>query len=802
MRIKEAILVLAALAGLQLAIMPVAVAAESFVVSEIEFIGLQRVSEGTALNYLPVREGDTVTAEDIRSSIRALFRAGFFSDVQARRDGTALVFAVQERPTIAEFEIEGNKEIETEQLQEILRSQGIAPGRVFDRSVLDSVKDELERLYHSRGKYNVIIDYVTEELPNNLVELELNIREGLVSRIQDINIVGNSSFEQDRLLEEMELQPSHFWSWLAADDKYAREKLVGDLENIKSFYLNRGYADFQIGNVVVSLSPDKQDVYITVNIQEGDIYTVSDSEIAGNLIVPVEQLERLILLKPGETFSQRVAEAGAQFMARRLEAEGYAFAEVTPLPRINRDDKTVKVIYQVKPGRRVSVRSVVFEGAPNTDDEVYRRQMRQFEGAWLSNARVERSKVRIERLPFVETAESETVSVEGRPDVVDVKFKIKERSAGEFQIGVGYAGSATGLIGNVAVSHANFLGSGERVKLDLQSTSFQKVFSLSHSDPYSTIDGITRNSSLFYSDRSSLARGLEDFSTESFGFGLDFVYPVSEYSSVGWGINGSKNEVSTTFPGSSLILEQFIKDPAHGDVTLLPVNSSTEIAELAYNEASLSLRANYDSRNRAIFARRGAQRNIQVQVAGAPGDVEYYTVTGSLRDFFSLGGGYTLTSLLDVGLVDTYGESNALPPSRRFLAGGFDTIRGFRESYLGPRDVTVRDPVTGEVIHQGTNVPIGGKLRTFLQTELLLPNFAADDPTAPAEASQFSVFVDAGNLYQSPSDFTLSSWRVSAGVAATFLTPVGALRLSYGIPIETEAGDQLERVQFTIGSVF
>lgn len=808
MRIKEVMFVLL-IAGLQFGTIQEANAAESFVVSDIELVGLQRISEGTVLNYLPVREGDTVTPDDVSSSIRALFRSGFFNDVAVRRDGTALIFVVQERPTIAEFNITGNKDIETEQLEKILRGEGMATGRVFERSVLDAVTSELERMYHSRGKYNVIIDYIVDELANNLVEIDLDIKEGQVSRIKAINIVGNEQFDDERLFEEIELKPSSFWSFISSDDQYAREKLLGDIESLKSFYLDRGYADFQVENIQVSLSPDKQDVFLTFILAEGDIYTVSGSELMGNLIVPAEQLERMILLKPGETFSQRMAEAGAQFMARRLEAEGYAFADVEPVPDVNREDRTVNVIYRVDPGRRIGVRSVVFKGAPGTNDEVYRRQMRQFEGAWLSNARLERSKVRIERMPFVERVESETVPVDGEDDLVDVEFNIAERSAGEFQVGVGYAGSATGLMGNVAVSHANFLGSGESVKLDLSSTSFQKTFSVTHGDPYSTIDGINRNTSVYYIERDSLARGFEQFTTETIGLSLDYTYPVSEYASVGWGVQASSNEVATQIPGASLSLENFMLDPAHGDVTLIPLvprqefpNIPAYLAGLDYTEFGVSLRAGYDSRNRSIFATRGAQRSLRFTLVGAPGDIEYYSLNTTMRDFFGLGAGHTLTTRLDLALTDTYGSSSALPPSRRLLAGGFDTIRAFRESYLGPRDVNVFDPNTGELIHVGTGTPIGGKFRTFVQAELLLPNYFADDPDAPAESSQFGIFIDAGNLYESPSDFTFDDWRVSAGIAATFLTPVGALRFAFGVPISYEDGDELERFQFTIGSIF
>lgn len=789
------------------AVQPV-LAAEAFNVTDIEMTGLGRISEGTVLNYLPIREGDTVTAEDVRVAVRSLFRAGFFRDIEVRRDGGTLIFVFKERPTIARFTISGNKDIETSQLESILREQGLAEGRVLNRSTLEMMQDELERVYQSRGKYNVIVETNVEELENNLVEVSLTIKEGLVSRIEQINIVGNEVFTEERLKEEMKLKASHFWSWIKADDKYSREALVGDIEALRSFYLDRGYADFDMQGVQVSLSADKREVYITLGVHEGDVYTVKDSQLRGELIVPQEELEQYIMLEPGETFSMRIAEAAAQLMVRRLEAEGYAFAEVEPVPRVDRENKTVEVIYAVNPGRRAYVRSVVFNGAPGTNDEVFRREMRVFEGAWLNNARVERSKVRLQRLPFVEKVEVETQPVAGSPDEVDVVFDITERRAGEFQFGVGYAGSATGIIGNASVSHTNFLGSGDSVQFALQTSSFRRSVSLSHRDPYATIDGISRSLSMFYRDSSALGRGFEQFDSTSFGGGVDYSYPISEYSYIGWGIGASRNDISSIRlapasgnPSSSFLVEQFLLNPAHGDVSVVPLTADRDLLKLTYDEIVLSGRYIFDTRNRAIFATRGMRQEISLGVATSPGDVNYYQALVEQRNFFPLGAGYTLTTNFNIGLVRPFDDTETLPPGKRFMAGGFDTIRGFRESYLGPRDESIFDG-NGNLVHLGTGYPVGGRLRTFAQAELLLPNYAAEDPLAPPESAQFSVFVDTGYLFPRVSDFDISEFRLSAGVAMTFLSPIGALRLGFGVPIIKEEGDEIERIQFTIGSVF
>ncbi|HEX6928003.1 MAG TPA: outer membrane protein assembly factor BamA [Gammaproteobacteria bacterium] len=779
-------------------------AADAFVVTDIEMTGLHRISDGTVLNYLPVREGDTVTAEDIRLAVRSLFRAGFFTDIRVRRDGGTLIFDFDERPTIASFEISGNKEIETEQLENILREQGLAEGRIFNASTFEAMETELERVYQGRGKYNVIVTTEEKELPNNLVEVSIDIKEGLVSRIAGINIVGNEIFPDERIEEELTLKESHFWSWLAADDKYSREALVGDLEAMRSFYYDQGYADFETENVQVSLSPDKRDVFLSIGIREGEVYTVAESQLRGELIVPQEQLEGLILLKPGERFSMRMAEAGSQLMVRRLEAEGYAFAEVEAIPEVDRENKTVAITYFVNPGRRAYVRSIVFNGAPGTNDEVFRREMRVFEGAWLNNARLERSKVRLERLPFVESATVKTEPVPDSPDVVDVIFDIKERNAGEFQIGVGYAGSTTGVMGNISVSHTNFLGTGDKLDFTMVSSSFQRSLSITHRDPYATDDGISRSLSVFYVDSSALGRRLEDFNTVSYGGGVDYTYPISEYSSIGWGVSASRNETAATRPGISRLVEEFLVDPAHGDVTITPLlmfGSASEQIKLAYDELSISGRYIHDTRNRSIFATRGSRRQVSAILATNPGDIEYYQALIEQRNFFPLGGGFTLTTNIDLAVAEPLGDTNVLPPGKRFLAGGFDTIRGFRESYLGPFDDNVFDE-DGELVRAGTGYPVGGRLRTFFQTELLLPKFTGDDPEAPPENSQFSVFIDTGYVFETVDDFDFDEFRVSAGVAGTFLTPVGAMRFSVGVPIIEKEGDELERIQFTIGSVF
>ncbi|MDX1454947.1 MAG: outer membrane protein assembly factor BamA [Gammaproteobacteria bacterium] len=787
------------------AIAPRASAQEAFVLEDIEIAGLLRISEGTVLNYLPLTPGDTVGRDDIQVAVRSLFRAGFFKDIAVRRDGNVLIFVVEERPSIAAFEVIGNKDIETPVLMQILRSEGLAEGRVFDRSVLEGMETEIYRVYHSRGKYSVHINTQVKELPNNLVDVSIGINEGALASIRDINIIGNEVFSDELLLEQMQLEVSGFWSWTDDADKYSREALVGDLEALRSYYLDRGYADFNIIDVLVSLSDDREDVFLTLRVEEGDVYTVESSEFRGDLKTDEEALRSMIILKDGETFSMQLAEAGAIFMTRTFESRGYAFAEVEPVPEVDRENKTVKVVYQIDTGARTFARNIIFKGAPKTNDEVFRREMRQFESAWLSNALIERGKVRLERLPFVESVQSGTEPVVGEGDLVDVTYEIKERSAGNFLVGVGFGGSATGTLLNASVTHANFMGTGERVQVAAVSSSFSKQLVLSHTDPYSTINGVSRTLELIYRSSDSFGRGLEEFNTETYGAAADFSWPISEYEYFGVGLSANVNELTGTDSagqgGSSLTITNFITDPAHGETRSVPLNPTIDLIGIKYTDVNATASYSYDTRNRSIFATRGRQRILSVTAAGAPGDVDYYRGRISQRDFFPIGAGFTLTTIGTIRFADTYGETSELPPGQRFFAGGFDTIRGFRESYLGPRDETTYD-ADGNVAHIGTGFPTGGKLSTFAQVELLLPNYGAEDPTTPPENTQFSLFFDTGSLYEEFDDFDVDQFRTSAGVAATFLTPIGALRFSYGYPLRTRDGDRTERIQFTVGQVF
>jgi len=515
---------------------------QSFVVKKIQLVGLQRIYDGTVYDYLPVNIGDTMDAAHVQQAIRALYKTGFFRDVELRRDGDTLVVAVVERPSIAHFPVTGNKLIKSEDLNKSLTKAGLSEGQIFNKVTLDGFQQDMLDQYYSHGHYGVSMKSDVRDVGDNRVDVTVTISEGVTARIRSINVVGNHIFGEDDLQDIFKLKVSDFWTFWGSSDEYAREKLVGDLETLRSFYMDQGYADFNIDATQVAVSPDHNSVYITVGITEGDIYKVKDVKLTGNLILPESELTPYVLLKTGDTFSLGRANATADLIRKRLGVDGYAFAQVQPVPDIDRDHKLVSINFVVDPGERAYVRHVVFNGAPDTNDEVYRREMRQFEGSWLSTIDVERSKVRIQRLAWVEDVSVKNVPVPGTANLVDVVFAVKERPPGTANIGIGY-GSQSGLVLDGSITNANFLGTGERLVLDANHTALGHSYTFSFTDPYWTVDGVSRTWSLFQSRVSALSINTAPLTTQSYGASLGFNIPLSEYSAWGESISYTHGEL-------------------------------------------------------------------------------------------------------------------------------------------------------------------------------------------------------------------------------------------------------------------
>ena len=784
--------------------------ADAFRVDNIRVEGLQRVSEGTVYNYLPVNIGDRLTPQRTREAIRALYDTGFFRDVELRRDGGTLVVAVLERPTIESFEIKGNKDIKTEDLSKSLRNVGLANGKTFDRSVLDEVKQYLTDQYFSRGKYAVRVDTRVDDLPDNRVRVNIDIKEGKRAKIRQINVVGNETFTEDEILEDFELKTPNWLSWYRQDDRYSRESLQGDLEKLRSYYMDRGYANFDIDSTQVAIAPEKDDIFVTVNITEGEVFKISDVKLAGTFVVSEAELRNYVLVKPGDTFSKKQITTTQEFIQNRLGLEGYAFAKVDPVPTPDPKTGEVALTFFVDPGNRVYVRQILFNGVTKINDDVLRREMRQLEGAWLSNVLLERSKQRLQRLPFIEKVESETKPVAGSADLVDVEFEIKEGPSAQLGGGIGYSESQSFILnGNYADS--NFLGSGERISLDLNSGRYSKVYGFSHTDPYTNIDGVARTMSFTYRDVTQFVSASSDFSSESLALGIDYGYPISEFQSLRLGLSAQRSSLITG-DGSAEQAREWVRNNGDYRQQIIPesdygngfIAPGTVLDTTQFDTYELVLGWSYDSRNRALFADRGMRHTLSLSYTLPFSDVEYYSANYDYLQFVPLIGRWTLALAAEFGFSMDIGPTTASPPYRNFFAGGPDTVRGYRESRLGPKD--------------SFGNPFGGNLKVAARAELIIPT-----PEKWATSARATVFYDIGNVFSTgnryqftgvdgvtPVDyrFEYDKLKHSTGVAVQWLAPLGVFRFSYAFPLNAYRGDNVlfpdeeERFQFTIGQAF
>ncbi len=788
--------------------------ADPFVVGDIRVEGLQRIAEGTVYNYLPVNIGDRLDARRLQESIRALFATGFFRDIELRRDGNTLVVAVMERPSIESFTIQGNKDIKTEDLQKSLRNVGLATGKTFDRSVLEDVRGYLTDQYFSRGKYAVKVDAKVEEVPGNKVKVSIDVIEGKRARIRQINVVGNSRFDDEALLEPFKLRTPNWLSWYKQDDRYSREDLQGDLETLRSFYQDRGYANFDVESTQVAIAPEKDDIFITVNVSEGEVYKVGEVKLAGTFKVPEADLKGLLLVAPGQEYSRRLITQTQELISLRLGMEGYAFAKVDPVPQENAGEKTIDLTFFVEPGSRAYVRRINFNNTSSIDDEVLRREMRQLEGSYLSNTLVERSKERLQRLPYIEKVEFESTPVPATPDLVDVNFEIKEGLPGQFSGGVGYSESQSFML-NGSFVHSNFMGSGERLAVELVSGSYSKTYSFSHTDPYTNVDGVSRSFGLTYRDITQFVSAASDFSTETASASLEFAYPISEYQAVRFGVVaqmsdmivnplGSAPEAINWVRNNGRPYERTVSSIGIDPVTGLPVTIDSTIYGTKFNSFELIAGWSYDTRNRAIFADRGTRHALSLAAAAPGSDVEYYVFNYEGLKLIPLGRRWTLALGAELAFGDAMGDTTAMPPYRQFYSGGPDSVRGYEDSRLGPRD--------------GFGNPYGGNLKVLGRAELIVPT-----PEKWRASARVSLFFDIGNVFSqgggvdfvgrdgvTPVDyeFDYNELKQSAGIAVQWLAPLGIFRFSYGFPFNASKGDsvlypdRVERFQFTVGSAF
>jgi outer membrane protein insertion porin family len=786
-----------------------------FVVGDIRIEGLQRISEGTVFNYLPVNIGDHLDGARIGEAMRALYTTGFFRDVELRRDGNILLVVVVERPSIAKFEIKGNKDIKTEDLQKSLRNVGLATGKTFDRSVLDEVKQYLTDQYFSRGKYAVRVDTKITELPGNKVDVIVDIKEGKRAKIEQINLVGDTKFKEKDVLESFELKTPNWLSWYKQDDRYSRESLTGDLEKLRSYYMDRGYANFNIDSTQVQIAPEKDDMFITVNITEGQIFKVSEVKLAGTMVVPEAQLRRLILIHPGDTYSRKLVTATQQLISYRLGADGYAFAKIDPVPTPDNEKKTVSLTFFIEPGNRVYVRHINFNNTTAINDETLRREMRQLEGGWLSNSAVERSKERLQRLPYVEKVEFENKPVAGSADLVDVDFNIKEGLPGQFGGGIGYSESQKfSLNGNFV--HSNFMGTGDRIALEVNAGKYSKSYTFSHADPYVTIDNISRTTSLTYRDITQFVAASSAFSTKQVTGAMQWSYPITEYQYVSIGGAANKNTLVVSQGYSAQQSVNWVKNngntfqrdlaDTNGDGVVNSLDNPYTVFGTDFYTYEITGGWSYEGRNRTLFPDRGMKIALSARYTLPLSDVRYYQTNFDFIRYFPVIGPWVISLQSTIDYASALGSTTSLPPYLNYFAGGPDSVRGYRESRLGPKD------------NIGEGNPYGGNLRVVDRAELIFPV-----PDKWRNAARVSWFYDVGNVFQTgskvqflgPDDitpvtyhFSYNNLKRSTGIAVQWLAPLGLFRFSYGIPLNavvgstTTFGDETERFQFSIGQSF
>ena len=757
-------------------VLPVTAWAEGFTVSDIRVEGLRRLDLGTVFRAFPVEIGDEVDEYRLADAARELFKSGYFNDIQLVRDDGVLVIRVQERPALSKIEIKGNDVLETEALTEGLAGIGLREGEVFQRATLEQIRLDLARVYAAQGRYGAWIDATVENLPENRVGLTINIKEGEAASIQHINIVGNEVFDDEELQKQFDLKTPTFWSFFFKDDRYAREKLSGDLERLRSYYLNRGYINFNIESTQVSLTPDRKHVYITINVSEGDLYYFGDYEFAGNLAVDPEELHQLIPLSNGDVFSRKVMVNATDQIVSHLGADGYLQANVNPVPDIDEENKRVNLKFFVDPGRRLYVRRINFRGNTTSADEVLRREMWQMEGAYASSKNIEKSKSQLERLGYFTSVNVETTPVAGVDDQIDLEYSVVEQLSGNLSASVGFSQSS-GILLAVQVSQKNFLGSGKHVSFTANNSDTDTEYSFSFTDPYYTVDGVSRGFNLFYRQQNFDEDDTSNYSTDAFGGGVSFGYPIDSFQRLKFGIGYENLDVSL---GNDVPTEitDFIAEEG-SQYNLVPLTASWSDNHL----------------NKGFLATDGYSQSLSLEASAPGSDLGYYKLKYRGQRYFPITDDWILKLETELGYADSYGGTAELPFFKHFFSGGFNSVRGFKNNSLGPRANNAdTDPLGGNVLIEGS-------------AEVIFPFPFVDDNSKLRSL----VFLDVGNVFDTScldsnpnctSGIELDEFRASVGLGVSWITFIGPLSFSLAAPIVEESGDETESFQFALGRTF
>ncbi|MDG1732134.1 MAG: outer membrane protein assembly factor BamA [Thalassotalea sp.] len=800
-------------------------AANDFVVEDIQVKGLQRVALGAALTHIPVGVGDQLNDFRISQSIKSLYKSGHFYNIEVFRDGNRLIFKVKERETISSIIFEGNDDIKDEQLQESLDGSNIRVGETLDRSVLTGIESGLEDFYHSVGKYNATVSTKITHLPRNRINLEFEFEEGDAAAIEQINVVGNEIFTNEQLLDKIELTYDSPWWDFMAQDRYQKQTLQGDMETIESYYLDRGYLRFAIDSTQVSMTPNKEGVYITMNVTEGEQYTVSEVEFIGDMAGYDKTIEAISPLRINELYNGAEVTYTEDLISKFLGRFGYAYPEVRTMPEINDDDKTVKLIVSVDPGKRVYVNRINFTGNDVTSEQVLRREMRQMEGAWLSNNWVEASKMRVQRLPYFESVEFETTQVPGEEDLVDIDFTVKEQPSGSFTAGVGY-GSYSGLSLNAGVQQNNFLGTGNRLALQVNTMKYSESINLSYTNPYFTIDAISLGGNIFYSEFDAGQANLVNYNNTTYGAGVNLGFPINEYVRLNLGVGYKSSDISNlqTYEQIKSFYEVY-QDPNNPD------------AKLNFETFDINATLSRVTLNRGTFPTAGSSQVLNGKITTPGSDVQYFKLKYNSKYYFPISRDHRWTFLarFEAGYGNGYstidGNDQLLPFWENYRAGGSDTLRGFENNTVGPRAI-YRFPSQapgvpgegGEVLPPSQDAidvsdqSVGGNAIAIAGIELIVPTPFLDEGYSNSVRTSF--FVDAGNVWDT--EFTLDDYRslepkefeklddfsdpkrirISSGLSIQWLSPMGPMVFNFAKRLESEDGDDTEFFSFNIGKTF
>ena len=753
------------------------VSADSFVVENIEVIGIKKITIGTVFSYLPVNVGESLDTDNTPEIIRELYSTGFFDDIELSRRDNTLIIKVRERPSIAEVNFEGNNDIEDESLQQALEQVGMTKGRIFNENNLAKMELELQQIYYSFGKYAARIEADWRKIDENRVAIDITISEGISARIKSINISGNQSFDEDDLLDLFQLEPTS--SGMFASDEYSSSKLAGDLEALKSYYLDRGYITFNVKSKQVTISPDRKDISISISIHEGEQYAVSKIEVTGEMVVDARELEALISYREGSIFSRKETNKVVGKMQKRLGEDGYAYAEIRTLPEVNEDDKTVTIRYLVVPGKKMRVRYIKFTGNDRTENIVLRREMRQLEGEQYQRSKVDRSRVRLQRLNYLASVNVELERVPESEDQVDIIVTVTERFSGNLQLGIGFS-QAQGVLLNLGFSHDNILGTGNSLSLTFNNSEASQQYAFRYRNPYYTPDGVSRGFNFSVTETDASENNLSNYLIDRIEFSVDYGIPLSEYNTMKLEVGVIRNEIDTTSASSDEVFDFIIDNSDDFDEPIL--HDTEVIPGEKFDSLFTAISLANDTRNRRIFASSGALNSVRLEIES--GDLNYYKLIYRNQSAFALSDTFTLALKARAGYGDGYGDSDDLPIFEKFTAGGVRSVRGYEFNSLGPLD--------------SEGDPFGGNLQFVTTAEIIFPVEALGS----SETFRLGLYFDAGNVFADEDDFETDELRQSVGISAKWFSVIGPIEFSYAFPLNDESEDDTRNFQFALGAAF